>query len=246
MRKWIHPDRAAECAVVIGHSGENGAAQIVFDLSDWIGEYGDGGYAALFLCRPTEKTAYPILLDREDENAVWTVSAADTAIAGIGKAELRYSVGDTLVKSGVWRVKVLPSVTEGDPPDDPFEDLLGRMADYAAEAAENAGKVLGLTASAESVGEDEDAGVEVTDGETLCLHFSLPRGAKGDKGDKGDTGASGAAFTYEQFTPAQLASLRGEKGDDGYTPVRGTDYWTAADIAAIRGYVDDAILNGSW
>ena len=33
-------------------------------------------------------------------------------------------------------------------------------------------------------------------------------GLKGDKGDKGDTGAAGA---------------------DGYTPVKGTDYWTAAD-----------------
>ncbi|MBO7319513.1 MAG: hypothetical protein J6V06_05775, partial [Clostridia bacterium] len=32
----------------------------------------------------------------------------------------------------------------------------------------------------------------------------------------------------------------------GYTPVRGTDYWTAADIAEIKSYVDDAILGGAW
>lgn len=31
---------------------------------------------------------------------------------------------------------------------------------------------------------------------------------KGDKGDKGDTGD---AFTYEDFTPEQLASLKGDK-----------------------------------
>ena len=42
-------------------------------------------------------------------------------------------------------------------------------------------------------------------------------GLKGDKGDKGDTGAAGA---------------------DGYTPVKGTDYWTAADKAEI---VDDVL-----
>lgn len=47
-------------------------------------------------------------------------------------------------------------------------------------------------------------------------------GAKGDKGDKGDTGAA------------------------GYNPVRGTDYWTASDIAQIKSYVDDAILGGAW
>ena len=39
---------------------------------------------------------------------------------------------------------------------------------------------------------------------------------------------------------------KGEPGADGYTPIRGTDYWTAADIAEIKGYVDEAILGGSW
>lgn len=35
-------------------------------------------------------------------------------------------------------------------------------------------------------------------------------------------------------------------GTNGRTPVRGTDYWTKSDIAAIKGYVDDAILGGAW
>ncbi len=30
------------------------------------------------------------------------------------------------------------------------------------------------------------------------------------------------------------------------TPVRGSDYWTSADIAEIKSYVDDAILGGKW
>lgn len=38
----------------------------------------------------------------------------------------------------------------------------------------------------------------------------------------------------------------GEPGPAGYTPVRGTDYWTTADIAQIKSYVDSAILGGSW
>lgn len=40
--------------------------------------------------------------------------------------------------------------------------------------------------------------------------------------------------------------LQGAKGDTGYSPVRGTDYWTDDDIAEIKGYVDDAILGGAW
>lgn len=38
----------------------------------------------------------------------------------------------------------------------------------------------------------------------------------------------------------------GANGADGYTPVRGTDYWTAADKAEIKSYVDEAILGGAW
>lgn len=38
----------------------------------------------------------------------------------------------------------------------------------------------------------------------------------------------------------------GRDGKDGYSPVRGTDYWTAADVAEIKAYVDEAILGGAW
>jgi hypothetical protein len=33
---------------------------------------------------------------------------------------------------------------------------------------------------------------------------------------------------------------------DGYSPVRGTDYWTEEDKAEIKSYVDEAILGGAW
>jgi hypothetical protein len=36
---------------------------------------------------------------------------------------------------------------------------------------------------------------------------------KGEKGDIGDTGLKGDAFTYADFTPEQLALLKGDKGD---------------------------------
>ena len=71
----------------------------------------------------------------------------------------------------------------------------------------------------------------------------------GEKGDKGDP------FTYEDFTPEQLASLKGDKGDkgdngtdgkdgaDGYTPVKGVDYFdgvngkSAYQIAVDNGFI---------
>lgn len=42
----------------------------------------------------------------------------------------------------------------------------------------------------------------------------------------------------------RLESL--EDGKDGYTPVRGKDYWTEEDKAEIKSYVDEAILGGEW
>ena len=39
---------------------------------------------------------------------------------------------------------------------------------------------------------------------------------------------------------------QGMPGSDGYTPLRGVDYWTEADKAEIREYVDNTILNGEW
>lgn len=37
-----------------------------------------------------------------------------------------------------------------------------------------------------------------------------------------------------------------ENGVTGHTPVKGTDYWTEADKAEIKTYVDEAILGGEW
>lgn len=42
------------------------------------------------------------------------------------------------------------------------------------------------------------------------------------------------------------AGQNGSNGAAGYSPVRGTDYWTDADIAQIKAYVDEAVLNGAW
>ena len=52
-------------------------------------------------------------------------------------------------------------------------------------------------------------------------------GTKGDKGDKGDKGATGAKGDKGDTGP------QGPAGADGHTPVKGTDYWTAEDKAAI-------------
>lgn len=79
-------------------------------------------------------------------------------------------------------------------------------------------------------------------------------GSGGSGGDPGADGfspiatvvptADGALITITDKDGTTTATVK--NGADGYTPVRGTDYWTAADKAEIKAYVEDAILGGAW
>ena len=53
-----------------------------------------------------------------------------------------------------------------------------------------------------------------------------------------------AADVYSQII--QMINSDAVKGDPGYTPVRGTDYWTDADIASMQAYCEEMILEGKW
>lgn len=59
-------------------------------------------------------------------------------------------------------------------------------------------------------------------------------------------------LSREVMRMAQAGDFNGVQGDsgqdgtDGYSPVRGTDYWTASDIAVIKGYVDEAIPTDAY
>lgn len=79
---------------------------------------------------------------------------------------------------------------------------------------------------------DKDGNLSWTNDRGLAnpktVNIQGPAGPQGPAGAQGQTGAQGPA------------------GEAGYTPVRGTDYWTETDIAEIRSYVDEAILGGAW
>lgn len=59
-------------------------------------------------------------------------------------------------------------------------------------------------------------------GDGRQYHFNVKNGSKGATGDKGNPGLSGK------------------------TPEKGVDYWTEADKAEIKAYVEEAILGGAW
>ena len=79
-------------------------------------------------------------------------------------------------------------------------------------------------------------------------------GAPGSNGKDATHSWNGTILTITSASGTSSANLKGEKGDkgdsikgdDGYSPVRGKDYWTPTDIAEIKSYVDEAILGGAW
>lgn len=93
---------------------------------------------------------------------------------------------------------------------------------------------VGIQSVEQTTTSTEDGGtniVTVTRTDGTASTFEVRNGSRGSAGPAGADGKDGA---------------KGPAGADGYTPVRGTDYWTADDIAAIQSYVDEAILGGAW
>lgn len=115
------PDRRTRSALCLGHQGENGAREIIFNLADMISDYGPGTVTLLHM-RGTDPAPYII-----DEAAVtaaaptvtWTISGTDTATAGYGLMELWLAFtgtgGESLAKSvlyGTVTYKALAGETE--------------------------------------------------------------------------------------------------------------------------------------
>lgn len=73
--------------------------------------------------------------------------------------------------------------------------------------------------------------------ERLWAHILLKLNRKVDK-------VEGKGLSTEDFTTEEKEKLAAMQS--GYTPVRGTDYWTDADKAEIKTYVNEAILGGEW
>lgn len=101
--------------IPLGKQGENGAREVAFpEPGAWAEEF-PGGVVQLLVrppggCGPAE----PVVLEQDGGMAVWTVTAADTARAGYGRCELRWSVDGLAVKSRTYVTFVAEGLSGGD------------------------------------------------------------------------------------------------------------------------------------
>lgn len=118
--------------ILIGHQGEHKARQICIDISSWMDIYGSEGDVELIYQRPGDDAPYPIPVEREGDCVLWTITNTDTEKAGAGRAELRYCIGDTLVKSSTSITNVSPALDVPDTvPDPPGQSWLDQVLEAA-------------------------------------------------------------------------------------------------------------------
>lgn len=128
----------------LGRQGEHGVRQVRFDLSYLIETFGEGT-AILVHQRSQDLAPYIVSAVQDGDRLEWTVTDADTAYKGFGKAEIRYTVGDDLAKTVTYKTSVQRSLTEQTEIPDPLEswyeqmlEQIGNSQEYAQQAAQSA------------------------------------------------------------------------------------------------------------
>lgn len=191
-------------AILLGHSGENGAVRVAFDLTAFQKAF-PGGQPLLLVRRYADTTAYPAPLTVEEQTAYWTVGAADTARAGYGQCELQWYLEDgTLAKSDLFDFLVLGTLkTDAAPPDAPsrrwFEAIrrqLGDLSKLTTQAKENLVAAINEAAKT-GAGSAGSAALRVSEG---YIQFR--------NGDEWEN----------LIAKSELEGTKGEPGEDGKTP----------------------------
>ena len=205
--------------IKLGRRGENQARKVVFDvLGKWREGYGEG-VASLIVQRNGDAQPYPVTVTEDDGALVWRVSSVDTAVAGEGAAELRYTVGDTIVKSQIYKTRVRETLEDsGETPPPAYQSWVDEVL-QAAAGVESAVSKMPYVDSATgnwfkwdaTAGAFADTGVAATgpQGEVG------PKGETGAQGPKGETGATGPKGDTGATGPTGPEGPRGPQGEQG-------------------------------
>lgn len=156
---------------VIGRQGENSRTIMRFPESAAVYEEYPEATVQVLHQRFGDPAAYPVHEEYIgiDEGVVyWQIQSGDTAKVGRGQCELVFAEGDVIVKTMIYGTQVLPSLSAGEEPPEPWESWTGEIArsrDAAAESAEEAGrKVAAAAESAEEAARSAEEAAETVKG----------------------------------------------------------------------------------
>lgn len=94
----------------LGRQGENAVSQVIFDVSSLITDYG-AGTGTVVVQRPGESTTYQHDDTVQSGDAVtWTISSADTELAGTGMVQLFWIVNNAIAKTITYQTYTEPAL----------------------------------------------------------------------------------------------------------------------------------------
>ena len=228
-------DRFGDQALLLGRVEENRATRVLIDLKSILSQYPDA--IASITVKPPGRPEYPATVKQEGGILTWEITRADIGNkAGSGQAQITIQDADgTVIKTAIARTRIGESLGDATAPvPDPVETWIDKATGTLADVERAGNAAQAVADEVQRRLDDGDfvgpQGPKGDRGETGPIGPQGIKGEKGDKGDKGDqgdtgpqgeTGAKGDAFTFADFTPEQLASLRGPKGDTGATGPQG-------------------------
>lgn len=241
--------------IKLGRRGENQARKVVFDvLGKWREGYGEG-VASLIVQRNGDAQPYPVTVTEEDGALVWLVSNVDTAVAGEGAAELRYTVGDTIVKSQIYKTRVRETLEDsGETPPPAYQSWVDEVLQAAADAETAVSKMPYVDETTgnwfkwdATAGAFADTGVAATGpqgevgpkGDTGATGATGPQGPKGETGPRGPQGGQGIQGPTGPQGEKGDTGAQGPKGATGDTGPQGPKGDTGSGFKVL-GYYDTA------
>jgi hypothetical protein len=256
--------------IKLGRRGENQARKVVFDvLGKWREGYGDG-VASLIVQRNGDAQPYPVTVTEDNGALVWLVSSVDTAVAGEGAAELRYTVGDTIVKSQIYKTRVRETLEDsGETPPPGYQSWVDEVLQAAADAETAVSKMpyvdettgnwfkwdaaagafadtgVAATGPQGEVGPKGDTGEQGPKGDTGATGPKGDTGATGAQGPKGETGATGATGPQGPKGEPGPRGPQGEQGIQGETGLAGPKGETGSGFKVLGYYGTKAALDAA-
>lgn len=164
----------------IGKQGENLTREITFDCAAWLDTL-SGGVLSIVHQRPTDSDAYPCGdYTVTDTSLTWSINETDLAFSGLGRCELRYTIGSRIAKSKTFYTEIITALNPLDTPPAAYEPYIDRVID-AARWEMDALSVGGTATETErlSVQIDKIVPVDPDDGYGIYFRFGIPKGADG-------------------------------------------------------------------
>ena len=165
-----------------------------------------------------------------------------------GESDVTYDIVDGMLSADIeMRFQLLPiAETLGKNAYELWKELPGNEGKTLQEYIDEVLDLNGITAACVAATEAAEDAADMANhpdyvgDDNYVYHWTGTEYVKTDIYVKGDTGATGATgpkgdpFTYSDFTPEQLAALKGEKGDKGDTGdvdlvIRSSDRWAILD-----------------